>query len=158
MVQSVCDECPRLRHGGQLLELTRGLRTGSRACLLEHGVLCCGPVTPSGCGGLCPMRDAPCIGCGIAALDAPTFEATVLACLGPRLGRGGDFVVDRCVEAGLLDPIARLREYHQARLLLRPLVQRRGRSAAPIRRRASSRRRRGGRVMVPARGARRRGR
>jgi hypothetical protein len=153
-LQSVCDQCTWLRHGGQLFELTRGVRTRSRARLLEHGILCCGPVTPSGCGGLCPARDAPCIGCGVAALDAPTFEATVLTCLGSRLGREGA-VVDRCVEAGLLDPIGRLREYHQARLLLRPLVQRRDSPAAPIRRRTSSRRRRARATVHPI-GARRR--
>jgi hypothetical protein len=28
-------------------------------------------------------------------------------------------VAERCVEAGLRDPIGRLREYHQARVLLR---------------------------------------
>ena len=122
-MQSICDECPRLRRSGPLRRLERGVRTRSRACLLERGVLCCGPATPAGCGAACPARGAPCIGCAFRPPDAQAFEAAVLASLAPRFRRGGVRVVDRCVEAGLRDPIGRLREYQQARLLLWPLLR-----------------------------------
>jgi coenzyme F420-reducing hydrogenase gamma subunit len=120
-VQSVCDECPRSRRSGPLRRLERRVRTRSRACLLERGILCCGPVSPAGCGALCPGRGAPCIGCTFPSPDAHAFEAAVLGSLASRFRRGR--VVDRCIEAGLQDPIGRLREYQQARLLLWPLVR-----------------------------------
>jgi F420-non-reducing hydrogenase small subunit len=125
----VCDECPRLRLGGRLHRLGRHLRTGSRACLLEKGILCCGPATPVGCGALCPSRGTPCIGCRIAARDARGFEAAVLAALAPRVRSRHLHVLDACVGCGLRDPVGRLREYQQARLLLARVLDGPGRPA-----------------------------
>jgi len=118
----VCDECPRPRRGVPLRRLSRRLRTHSQACLLEDGVLCCGPATPAGCRALCPALGAPCIGCRIAALEASGFEAAVLGILADRFGRSTSSLLDRCAEAGLPDPVGRLREYQQARLPLRRMV------------------------------------
>jgi len=119
---SVCDECPRPRRGGRLLRLGRGLRTHSRACLLEDGILCCGPATPAGCRALCAAAGAPCIGCRVDAPDAQGFEAVVLMALTACLEKRGSGLADGCAEVGLRVPAGRLREYHQARLLLRRLV------------------------------------
>lgn len=63
--KTVCDECKRVK---QEKKVTRFYRTyeiipDPEQCLLEQGLVCMGIATRSGCGGLCPDVNMPCIGC-----------------------------------------------------------------------------------------------
>lgn len=62
---SVCEECARERTEKKLSGFRRiwEFIPNQEECLLEQGVLCMGAVTRSGCGGLCPQANMPCIGC-----------------------------------------------------------------------------------------------
>lgn len=62
---SVCDECDRTRQDKKIDEFRRVWEfvPDRQACLLEQGLLCLGLATRSGCGGLCPQVNMPCIGC-----------------------------------------------------------------------------------------------
>jgi F420-non-reducing hydrogenase small subunit len=62
---SVCDECTRKRADKQLHGFRRVWEfvPDAEQCLLEQGLLCMGLATRSGCGGLCPTVNMPCIGC-----------------------------------------------------------------------------------------------
>jgi F420-non-reducing hydrogenase small subunit len=62
----LCDECPRKRTDER--SVTRFYRpheiiTDSSRCLLEQGVICCGPATRGGCGARCIDANMPCRGC-----------------------------------------------------------------------------------------------
>lgn len=62
---TVCDECRRERKDKVLSGFRRTWEAVPNAaeCLLEQGVLCMGPATRDGCGGLCPEVNMPCTGC-----------------------------------------------------------------------------------------------
>jgi F420-non-reducing hydrogenase small subunit len=62
---TVCDECPRTRNDKVITKLYRTWEKipDPELCLLEQGLPCVGLATRSGCGGLCPQVQMPCIGC-----------------------------------------------------------------------------------------------
>ncbi len=62
---SVCDECARKRSDKQIRAFRRiwEFVPDPTQCLLEQGLVCMGVATRSGCGGLCPAVNMPCIGC-----------------------------------------------------------------------------------------------
>lgn len=62
---SVCEECSRERTDKNIPAFRRiwEFIPDRTECLLEQGVVCMGPATRNGCGGLCPEVNMPCIGC-----------------------------------------------------------------------------------------------
>jgi F420-non-reducing hydrogenase small subunit len=61
----LCDDCPREKREKRIREF-KDLATfvpDVNQCLLEQGVVCCGPVTRGGCGSRCVKANMPCRGC-----------------------------------------------------------------------------------------------
>ena len=63
--RTVCEECLRSREEKRITEFVRPhqIIADPELCLLDQGILCMGPATRSGCGGLCVAAGAPCRGC-----------------------------------------------------------------------------------------------
>jgi F420-non-reducing hydrogenase small subunit len=60
-----CESCPR-KKGEKRIQQFRSLADfvpDPEICLLEQGVICCGPATRGGCGGACLSANMPCRGC-----------------------------------------------------------------------------------------------
>lgn len=63
--QTVCEECLRTREEKRITEFVRPhqIIADPELCLLDQGIICMGPATRSGCGGLCVAAGSPCRGC-----------------------------------------------------------------------------------------------
>lgn len=64
-VKTCCDECPRERHEKKIKKFVRPweIIPDPNLCLLEQGIVCCGPATRDGCGAKCVKAGMPCRGC-----------------------------------------------------------------------------------------------
>jgi F420-non-reducing hydrogenase small subunit len=62
---ALCEDCPRVRNEKRISGF-RSLATfvpDPETCLLEQGIICCGPATRAGCGATCIAVNMPCRGC-----------------------------------------------------------------------------------------------
>lgn len=63
--KTCCEECGRTRKEKRLKRFHRPWEIEAKPdeCLLDQGLICMGPATRSGCGGLCVKANMPCRGC-----------------------------------------------------------------------------------------------
>jgi len=64
--KTVCDECPRERDETKKVKEFHRLSEVTPdpdKCLLDQGIICCGPATRAGCGARCLSVNMPCRGC-----------------------------------------------------------------------------------------------
>ena len=63
--KTCCDECDRIKEEKKITKIYRPheIITDPKKCLLEQGVICCGPATRGGCGMRCVKANMPCRGC-----------------------------------------------------------------------------------------------
>lgn len=63
--KTCCDECLRERKEKKIKKFFRPheIIPNLNECLLDQGIVCVGPATRSGCGGLCTRVNVPCRGC-----------------------------------------------------------------------------------------------
>jgi F420-non-reducing hydrogenase small subunit len=63
--KSLCDECKRVKEEKKIAKFYRPheIIPDPEKCLLEQGIICCGPATRGGCGLRCIEANMPCRGC-----------------------------------------------------------------------------------------------
>jgi F420-non-reducing hydrogenase small subunit len=80
---ALCNECPRERTGARALDRyyrPHEIVADPDKCLMEQGIICCGPATRAGCGARCLAANMPCRGCygppdGVAYQGAKMMSA-----------------------------------------------------------------------------------
>ena len=62
---SLCEECKRKKAEKKIREFKSiaTFQPDPEQCLLEQGIVCCGPATRAGCGSRCVNANVPCRGC-----------------------------------------------------------------------------------------------
>jgi F420-non-reducing hydrogenase small subunit len=80
--KTCCDECDRTKEEKKVTRFYRPheIITDPKKCLLEQGIICCGPATRGGCGMRCIKANMPCRGCfgppaGVADQGAKMLSA-----------------------------------------------------------------------------------
>ncbi len=63
--KTCCDDCDRIKEEKKVKKFYRPheIVTDPKKCLLEQGIICCGPATRGGCGMRCVIANMPCRGC-----------------------------------------------------------------------------------------------
>jgi F420-non-reducing hydrogenase small subunit len=63
--KTLCDECDRVKEEKKITKIWRPheIIPDPKKCLLEQGIICCGPATRGGCGSRCIKANMPCRGC-----------------------------------------------------------------------------------------------
>jgi F420-non-reducing hydrogenase small subunit len=118
---TVCDECPRARNVKAIRQFTRIQlmdRVDAQLCLLEQGLPCNGPATRSGCGALCPLAGAQCIGCYGPAEGVVDYGARLMTALASVIDSQDPEEIERILD-GLPDPAGQFYRFNLARSLLR---------------------------------------
>jgi F420-non-reducing hydrogenase small subunit len=80
--KTLCDECDRVKEEKKVTRFYRPheIIPDPKKCLLEQGIICCGPATRGGCGLRCIKANMPCRGCfgppaGVADQGAKMLSA-----------------------------------------------------------------------------------
>jgi len=103
--KAVCDECKREK-GEKRIKQFRSVATyvpDPKVCLLEQGVVCCGPATRAGCGCLCVNANMPCRGCYGPAPEVADQGAKLLSAVASVIDSEDPAEVERILD-GIPDP------------------------------------------------------
>jgi F420-non-reducing hydrogenase small subunit len=122
--RALCDTCPRRdsRQGKATLPrifLPHEIEADRERCLLEQGLLCCGPATRGGCGERCPRANMPCTGCFGAPPNVTDQGAKMLGTVA-SLFEGRTRREAEALVAQVLDPAGTFYRYGLARTFLNP--------------------------------------
>ncbi len=118
---TVCDVCKRKRTEKKIKAFKRTWEVvpDEETCLLEQGLVCCGPATRAGCGALCPQVNSPCIGCYGPNGGVEDYGARLMSALASVIDSNDPGEVDRIIREGLPDPVGTLYRFSLASSLLR---------------------------------------
>jgi F420-non-reducing hydrogenase small subunit len=63
--KTCCDDCERIKENKKITKFYRPheIIPDPKKCLLDQGIICCGPATRGGCGMSCVNANMPCRGC-----------------------------------------------------------------------------------------------
>jgi F420-non-reducing hydrogenase small subunit len=132
---ALCEECARTKELRPVERFYRPheLTPDPNVCLLEQGLICCGPATRSGCGARCPSVGIGCRGC-YGPLDGVEDQGVrILSALASVADVGeahaGEEVLEREIEAlmdTLPDPAGTFYRFSLAHSLLRAARPERG--------------------------------
>ena len=102
---ALCDTCTRTK-GEKRIKQFRSIAhfiPDPKTCLLEQGVICCGPATRGGCGGSCVSANMPCRGCYGPLPGVVDQGGKLLSAVASVIDSDDPQEIDRIVE-GVEDP------------------------------------------------------
>jgi F420-non-reducing hydrogenase small subunit len=120
-ITTVCDECPRKREEKKIKEFHRTWEVlpDETTCLLEQGLLCCGPATRAGCGALCPQVNSPCLGCYGPNQDVEDSGCRLMGALASVIDASDPEEIRSIIRRGIPDPVGTFYRFNLAGSLLR---------------------------------------
>ncbi|MEE9582867.1 MAG: oxidoreductase [Acidimicrobiia bacterium] len=113
--RTCCDECPLTREEKKISQFVRlhEIIPDPDQCLLDQGILCMGPATRSGCGGLCVSVGVPCRGCYGPPPNSKDQGTKMIAALASVIDSQDPEQIDRILD-GIVDPIGTFYRFSMA--------------------------------------------
>lgn len=117
--KSCCDECGRERKEKKIKRFFRPheIIPDPNECLMDQGMVCCGPATRSGCGAKCPKVNVPCRGCYGPTPDSPDAGAKMISALASVIDASDPEEIEK-VLATLADPVGTFYRFNLAASIL----------------------------------------
>ncbi len=117
--KTCCDECPRERQEKKIKGFVRihEVIPDPDQCLLDQGIVCMGPATRSGCGGLCVAVGVPCRGCYGPAPNSKDQGAKMISALASVIDSDDPEEIDRILD-GIVDPVGTFYRFSMAHATL----------------------------------------
>jgi len=131
---TVCDECPRdrnVKHIAAFRRIQEVPQIDPQLCLLEQGIPCSGAATRDGCGALCPVAGAPCIGCYGPSEGVVDYGARLMSAYASVVDAREPQEIERIFE-GIPDPVGQFYRFGLASSLLRGSRQAAASSAVAV--------------------------
>ncbi len=118
--KSLCDECDRIKEEKKITKIYRPheIIPDPKKCLLEQGVICCGPATRGGCGVRCVKANMPCRGCFGPPPGVIDQGAKMLSALASIYQGNSEADIGRLVEE-VIDPAGTFYRFGLASSLLK---------------------------------------
>jgi F420-non-reducing hydrogenase small subunit len=118
---TVCDTCTRKRTEKKIKKFHRTWQIipDAETCLLEQGLMCCGPATRAGCGALCPQVNSPCLGCYGPNNGVQDYGARLMSAVASVIDSDNPEEIDRIIQQGIPDPVGTFYRFSLAHSLLR---------------------------------------
>lgn len=118
--KSLCDECYRKKEDKKITKLYRihQIKPDPERCLLEQGVVCCGPATRGGCGAQCIKANMPCEGCFGPPPGVIDQASKLVSAISSIYQANDEKDVKRMVEE-MVDPVGRFSRFVMSNSLLR---------------------------------------
>ena len=117
--KTCCDECPRDRQEKKIKGFKRihEVIPDPDQCLLDQGIVCMGPATRSGCGGLCVAVGVPCRGCYGPAPNSKDQGTKMIAALASVIDSDDPDEIERILD-GIVDPVGTFYRFSMAHATL----------------------------------------
>jgi len=119
--KSCCDECSRKKDVKKISRFVRRFEVASidpDVCLMEQGIVCCGPATRGGCGAKCVMAGVPCRGCYGLPAGVRDHGAKLISAIASVIDSTDPAEIDRII-ASIPDPAGTFYRFSLADSMLR---------------------------------------
>ena len=118
--KTCCDECPRARDIKKITKFIRPFEIvpDPEICLMEQGILCCGPATRGGCGAKCVSAGVPCRGCYGRPANVRDQGAKMVSAVASVIDSSDPKEIERIV-ASIVDPAGTFYRFSLADSMLR---------------------------------------
>jgi F420-non-reducing hydrogenase small subunit len=118
--KTCCDECSRTRKEKKIKRFYRPheIEANPAECLLDQGIVCLGPATRSGCGGLCMKANVPCRGCYGPPPNSADQGVKMMSALSSVIDAQDPAEVQRII-AQFVDPVGTIYRFGLAHSSLR---------------------------------------
>ncbi|MHC4321435.1 MAG: NADH-quinone oxidoreductase subunit B family protein [Planctomycetota bacterium] len=104
--RTVCHECEHKKEEKKIKKFVRPheIEADWEICLLEQGIICCGPATRSGCGAQCLKANMPCRGCYGPPPEVKDQGAKLLSAVASVIDADSEEEIEKIID-DIPDPI-----------------------------------------------------